>query len=42
MKRKSGGRTTGDSFVGEDSNYIVRPFTPEVMKEKIDKIFETK
>jgi two-component system chemotaxis response regulator CheY len=24
------------------SNYIVKPFTPEVLKEKINKIFETK
>jgi len=42
MKRKANGRTTGDPFVGEDSNPIVKPFTPEVLKEKIKKILETK
>ena len=42
MKRKANRRTTGDPFVGKDSNDIVRPFTPEVLRKKINKILETK
>lgn len=46
MKRraegKADGRTTDNSFVGEGSNDIVKPVTPEVLREMINRILETK
>jgi len=46
MKRRSegkaDGRKTDNSFSGEDSNDIVKPVTPEVLREKINRILETK
>jgi len=46
MKRRAEGkadvRTTDPSFFGEDSSYIVKPGTPEVLRGKIDRILGTK